>query len=95
MGFTVSQSDDDHCKWASLLDFKWKVLDGSEVVAEGTASGRSTSFEADKDTLSRSVATFKAIAHHKYVVKLTFLKDASALNVVQPRLIVEQPGFSF
>lgn len=94
MGFAVTPSD-NHCKWASLLDLKWRVLDGSEIVAEGTDSGRNNSFDADSDTLSRNVANFKAIAHHKYIVELTFLKDASALNVAQPRLIVEQPGFSF
>lgn len=96
MGFAVSPSD-DHCKWKSLLDFQWRVLDGGRVVASGAASGRSNSFgfDASKDSLSRNVANFKALAHHKYVVELTFLKDASSLNSVQPRLIVEQPGFSF
>jgi hypothetical protein len=94
MGFAVSPSD-NHCKWASLLNLKWKVLDGNEVVAEGADAGRSTGFEADKDNLSRSVGSFKAAAHHKYVVELTFLKDASALNVTKPRLVVEPPGFAF
>jgi hypothetical protein len=96
MGFAVSPSD-NHCKWDSLLAVKWKVFDGSAVVAGGTESGRSNSFgfDASKDALSRNVASFKALAHHKYVVELTFLKDASSLNIVQPRLIVEQPGFSF
>ncbi|HEX5235915.1 MAG TPA: hypothetical protein VFW25_11360 [Silvibacterium sp.] len=94
MGFAASPSD-NHCSWKPLLDLRWKVLTGSDVVAEGIDSGRSTSFEADKYTLSRSVGSFKAAAHHKYVVELTFLKDASVLNVAQPRLTVEQPGFSF
>lgn len=94
MGFAVSPSD-NHCRWASLLNFRWKVLDGSKVIAEGTESGRSTSFEADKDVLSRSVTSFKAAGHHKYVVELTFLKDASALDVAQPHLTVEPPGFAF
>jgi hypothetical protein len=94
MGFAVSPSD-NHCKWASLIDLKWRVLDGNEVVAEGTDSGRNNNFDADSDTLSRNVANFKAAAHHKYVVELTLLKDARALNVTQPRLTVEQPGFSF
>jgi hypothetical protein len=94
MGFAVSPSD-NHCKCASLLDLKWRVRDGSEVVAEGTDSGRNNNFDADSDTLSRNIANFKAIAHHKYVVELTLLKDASALDVAQPRLTVERPGFSF
>jgi hypothetical protein len=94
MGFAVSPSD-NRCKWASLWDVTWRVLDGGEVVAEGTDSERNNSFEADSETLSRNVANFKALAHHRYVVELTFLKDASALNETQPRLIVERPGFSF
>ncbi|MBB5316443.1 hypothetical protein [Tunturibacter empetritectus] len=64
MGFAVSPSD-NHCKWASLLDIRWRVLDGSEVVAEGTDSGRSTGFDADSRSLTRNVANFKAAAHHK------------------------------
>ena len=94
MGFAISPSD-NHCKWESLLDFKWRVLDGDRVIAEGHESGRSTGFQADKTSLSRNIGYFKAVAHRKYIVELTFLKDASALDVVQPRLIVEQPGFAF
>jgi hypothetical protein len=96
MGFAVSPSD-NHCKWESLLDIQWRVLDGGQVVASGTELGRSNSFgfDASKDALTRNVANFKALAHHKYIVEITFLKDASALDIVQPRLIVGQPGFSF
>ena len=94
MGFAVSPSD-NHCKWEPLLETKWRVLDGDRVVAEGYDKGRNNSFEADSHSLTRNIANFKGESHHRYVVELTFVKDASILNVTQPRLIVEPPGFSF
>lgn len=94
MGFAVSPSD-NHCKLEPLLAIKWKVLDGQKVVAEGIDEGRSTSFEADRDALTRDVGSFRGEGGHRYVVELTFLKDASLLNATQPRLVVEPPGFSF
>lgn len=94
MGFEVSPSD-NHCKWESLLDLRWRVLDEDRVVAEGYTKGRSQAFEADSQSLTRNIGDFKGEAHHRYVVELTFTKDASVLNSTQPRLIVEPPGFSF
>jgi hypothetical protein len=94
MGFAVSPSD-THCKWDPLLETKWRVLDGDRVVAEGYDKGRTGNFEADSHALTRWITRFKGEAHHKYIVELTFIKDASVLNVTQPRLIVEPPGFSF
>jgi hypothetical protein len=73
----------------------WKVLDGNEVVANGLANGRSTAFEADQSELSRNIGSFRAQKKHKYVVEVSFLEDASALNITRPCLGVEHPGFSF
>jgi hypothetical protein len=94
MGFAASPSD-NHCKWEPLLETRWRVLDGDRVVAESFDKGRTTSFEADSHSLTRSIGSFRGEAHHRYAVELTFMKDASILNVTQPRLIVEPPGFSF
>ncbi len=94
MGFAVSPSD-NHCKWEPLLEIKWRVLEGDRVIAEGYDKGRTGSFDADSHSLTRNVANFRGESHHRYIVELTFMKDASVLNVTQPRLIVEPPGFSF
>ena len=94
MGFAVSPSD-THCKQPQLLKTAWKVFDGDQIVASGVDDGRSTGFEADKDALTRNVGSFRAQKRHTYVIELTFLKDASALNVTQPCLLVDYPGFSF
>ena len=94
MGFAVSPSD-NHCKWEPLLETKWRVLDGERVVAEGYDKGRNNEFAADSKSLIRYIGTFKGAAHHRYVVELTFMKDASLLNITEPRLIVEPPGFAF
>jgi hypothetical protein len=56
--------------------------------------GVTSHFEADSEWLTRNVGSFLSVAHHKYVVEITVKQDASVLNVTQPRLIVEQPGFS-
>jgi hypothetical protein len=93
MGFAVSPSD-NHCKWEPLLETKWRVLDEDRVVAEGYDKGRGGNFDADSHALTRNIGYFKGEAHHRYVVELIFMKDASVLNVTQPRLIVEPPGFS-
>jgi hypothetical protein len=93
MGFAVDPSD-THCKWEPLLEIKWRILDGDRVVSEGCDKGRNNHFEADSHSLTRNIAYFRGEAHHRYVVELTFLKDASVLNVTRPRLIVEPPGFS-
>jgi hypothetical protein len=93
MGFAVVPADSP-CKQTPLLDIKWRVLDGKQVVAEGVDNGITSHFEADSDWLTRNVGTFLGVAHHKYVLELTFIKDASLLNVAQPRLVVEYPGFS-
>ncbi len=70
------------------------MLDGDRVVAEGLDKGRNNNFDADSHSLTRNIGSFKGEANHRYVVELTFVKDASVLNVTQPRLIVETPGFS-
>ncbi len=93
MGFAVSPSD-NHCKWEPLLETKWRVLEGDRVIAEGYDKGRTGSFDADNHSLTRNIANFRGESHHRYIVELTFMKDASVLNVTQPRLIVEPPGFS-
>jgi hypothetical protein len=94
MGFAVSPSD-DHCKFDSVLETDWKVLDENSVVAQGSDKGRSGSFEADSKYLTRWIGRFQGQAKHKYVVEVTFVKDGRLLNVTKPRLIVEPPGFSF
>jgi hypothetical protein len=93
MGFAVVPSD-SKCKQAPLLDLEWRVLEGRQVVAEGVDKGVTSHFEADSEWLTRNVGSFLSVAHHKYVVEITVKQDASVLNVTQPRLIVEQPGFS-
>lgn len=94
MGFAVSPSD-NHCKWESMLETRWRVLDGDRVVANGYDKGRNNKFDADSNSLARYIGGFKGEDHHRYVVEVTFMKDASVLNVNEPRLVVEPPGFAF
>lgn len=58
MGFAVSPSD-RHCRWESLLETKWRVLEGDRVVAEGLDEGWTTAFDASSQSLMRHVGHFR------------------------------------
>jgi hypothetical protein len=94
MGFGVVPPT-DKCRAQAVLEVEWRVLDGGNVVARGSAGGISGEFEASKDYLDRYIGQFQGQSKHKYVVELTFIKDGSSLNVTNPRLIVSPPDFAF
>jgi len=94
MGFGVVPPS-DHCRSEAVLEADWKVFDGDRVVAQGSAKGMSPDFEAGKDYLRRYIGRFDGESKHKYVVKVTFTKDGSSLDVTNPRLIVAPPDFAF
>lgn len=94
MGFGVVPPT-DKCRAQAVVEVEWRVLDGENVVAHGSAGGISDQFEAGKDYLGRYIGQFQGQSKHKYVVELTFTKDGSSLNVTNPRLIVSPPGFAF
>ena len=94
MGFGVVPPT-DKCRAQSVLEVEWRVLDGENVVAHGSAGGMSPEFEAEKDYLARYIGQFQGQSKHRYVVELTFTKDGSSLNVTNPRLIVSPPDFAF
>ena len=94
MGFAVSPSD-THCKQPQILKAAWKVFDGDQLVVSGLDDHRGNGFDASKDTLTGNIGSFRAQKNHTYVIELTFLEDASALNVTRPCLLIDYPGFSF
>jgi hypothetical protein len=94
MGFGVVPPT-DKCRAQAVLEVEWRVLDGENVIAHGSAGGISDQFEADKDYIARYIGQFRGQSKHKYVVELTFTKDGSSLNVTNPRLVVSPPDFAF
>jgi hypothetical protein len=94
MGFGVVPPT-DKCRAKAVIEVEWRVFDGESVVAHGSAGGISDQFEAGKDYLGRYIGEFQGQSKHKYVVELTFKKDASSLNVTNPRLVVSPPGSPF
>jgi hypothetical protein len=94
MGFGVVPPT-DKCRAQAVVELEWRVLDGENVVAHGSAGEISDQFEAGKDYLGRYIGQFQGQAKHKYVVELTFTKDGSSLNVTNPRLIVSPPDSAF
>jgi len=97
MGFTLIPTDpaSNTCRVEPLIELEWSVFDGDRVVAHGSDEGWSNSFAAGSSYLSRYIGHFMGEAKHKYVVAVKFTKDGSELNVTNPRLVIELPGFSF
>ena len=94
MGFGVVPPT-DKCRAQAVIELEWRVLDGENVVAHGSAGGISDQFEAGQEYLGRYIGQFQGQSKHKYIVELTFTKDGSSLNVTNPRLVVSPPGFAF
>jgi len=90
MGFGVVPPS-DHCRSEAVLEADWQVLDGDQVIAQGSAKGISRDFEAGKDYIRRYIGRFDGESKHRYVVRITFTKDGSSLDVTNPRLIVVPP----
>lgn len=97
MGFTLVPTDPESntCRIQPLIDLDWSVLDGDQVVAHGSAKDWTNDFEAGAKYLSRIIGQFEGQSKHRYVIEVRFAKDASALDVTNPRLVISPPEFSF
>jgi hypothetical protein len=89
MGITLSPLQLEQCKKAnkeSLLQASWRVLDGEQVVAEGTSSDHPGEY-TDK-YMFKFLGQFMGESQKKYVVDVRFTKDGTPLNATNPHLIV-------
>ncbi len=79
-----------HCAmfhWDNVIDAEWKVLDGEDIVAQGTTPGYGDMAWSDS-FMDRYIGTFTGEANKKYVVEVKFTKDGTPLKDLNPRLIV-------
>ncbi|MGA3046636.1 MAG: hypothetical protein ABSD67_08445 [Terracidiphilus sp.] len=87
MGFQLSPGY-PVCKDEPLIEVEWTVWDGEQTVAHGVDEGRSEAFEAGACYFARVIGEFTGKSKHKYVVEVKVKKDATPLNVTNPRLVV-------
>jgi hypothetical protein len=84
-----------HCAmfhWDNVIDAEWKVLDGEQIVAQGTTPGYGDMAWSD-NLMDRYLGHFVGEANKKYVVEVKFTKDGTALDTLKPRLIVRMIDF--
>jgi len=91
MGFAPDPSH-PNCSTRPLIDVQWRVYDGSRIVSQGIDNGWSNRFDGGQQALRRYIGFFHGQHKHKYVVELTFIKNASMLDVAKPHLIVAIQG---
>jgi hypothetical protein len=93
MGVTTSPLDLKDCSSNDpLLRADWTVWNEGHLVS----SGSSTTTGDDKFTkqnIFKFLGKFPGEAGKKYVVKVTFTKDGTPLNVANPHLIVTKIGY--
>lgn len=85
-----------HCEmfhFDLVLEAEWKVLDGEQIVAQGTARGSNGDMAWSDSFMDRYLGEFVGEANKKYVVEVKFTKDGTALDKLKPRLIVRMVDF--
>lgn len=85
-----------HCEMAHFdlaLEAEWKVLDGDQVVAQGTTRGSLGEMAWSDSFMDRYLGEFNGEANKKYVVEVKFTKDGTPLKDFNPRLIVRMIDF--
>jgi hypothetical protein len=86
----AADADSNRCAGIpNLIDISWKLFEGDVVVTSGTSHdmlGLTWS-----DTVKRYLGRFKGQRGHQYVLVLDVNRDASELDVAQPKLMVEAP----
>jgi hypothetical protein len=84
-----------HCgmfHWDTVIEANWKVLDGEQIVAHGTAAGYGDMAWSDRE-MDRYLGDFVGEANKKYVVEVKFTRDGTALKELNPRLVVRMFDF--
>lgn len=87
MGITTGPLDSAKCDKEPLFQADWTIWDGAQAVAQGSVRGRHGGAWAT-DSIERYIGNFGGQSNKTYELELNFTKDASALNVTDPHLIV-------
>lgn len=92
MGVTSGPLDLRECSSDDpLLRADWTVLDGDHVLYRGSTPDHCACMFTDKYVF-KFLGKFQGEAGRQYVVKVTFTKDGTPLNIAEPHLIVTKIG---
>jgi hypothetical protein len=81
----------EECKGIeSLIDITWELREGQRVVAEGNSHQFDYGFEMT-DKIVRTIGMFNGQKGQRYTLVLHINRDASVLNVTEPKIVVHVP----
>lgn len=72
----------------NLIDISWKLLEGEKSTADGDSKDDPSSLVWGS-TVQRQIGSFMAQQGHRYTLVLDIKRDASELNIANPRIKVE------
>jgi hypothetical protein len=87
LGLTTALPD-PKCDKEPLLQADWTVWDNGQAVDHGSVHRRDGGGAWAEDSIERWLGHFVGEEKKKYVLEVKFTKDASALNVTNPHLVV-------
>jgi hypothetical protein len=86
----LADSDRAYCQgMPKLIDISWKLFEGERTAAEGN-SGSSPAWVSGS-TVERTLGRFGARNGHRYTLVLDVKRDASELDVANPKVVVQIP----
>jgi hypothetical protein len=86
------EANPDVCKGIpSLIDISWELFEGERVAAEGNSGNTSGMLTESGALYERPIGSFKAQKGHRYRLVLQVKRDASELNIADPRIMVQIP----
>ncbi len=73
----------------NLIDISWQLFDGEKMVSEGNS--QETPWVAWSDPMERMIGRFKAEKGLHYRLVLQVKRDASQLNIDNPKIVIHAP----
>jgi len=78
-------------EFTNAVDISWELRDGGKTVAEGSSEKWNQGEQMAGDKLVIVLGMFRVKKWHRYTMVLHINRDASALNVADPRIVVRLP----
>jgi len=72
-----------------LVDISWKLFEGDKLVSE--ADGKEVPWETRADTMEGVLGSFEGKSGGRYILVLQVNRDASQLDVADPKIVVQIP----
>jgi hypothetical protein len=83
--------DPNGCSGISdMLNIEWSLVDNGKIVQKDSSDDNPT-IEFSSPEVYRRIGRFKAQKGHEYALTLNVVRDAAALNVAHPRILVRVP----